>query len=124
MIFRLHQLYALQSSSLRHNWRPYELEERCNKLRVNQETTEVENEMSVQVDSGNYDADVADDRAMLKQVCTKCLAEKNLYYGEVARQPARVTKKDFFGGMGDEATTEKWRKRKTGGGRGRVVMRL
>ncbi|XP_071700854.1 uncharacterized protein [Rutidosis leptorrhynchoides] len=68
MIFRLHQLYALQSSSLRHNWRPYELEERCNKLRVNQETTEVENEMSVQVDSGNYDADVADDRAMLKQV--------------------------------------------------------
>nr|XP_043616767.1 DNA-directed RNA polymerase III subunit RPC5 isoform X2 [Erigeron canadensis] len=53
---------------LRPIWRPYELEERCETVRVNQETADVEVEMSVQVDSENFDAAANDDRAMTKQV--------------------------------------------------------
>ncbi|XP_071710818.1 uncharacterized protein [Rutidosis leptorrhynchoides] len=64
-----YKLYVLQSP-LRPNWRPYELEDRCNKVRVSQDTTEVEVEMTVQVDSENYDAYANDDRAMTKQVVT------------------------------------------------------
>ncbi|XP_024968054.1 DNA-directed RNA polymerase III subunit RPC5 isoform X2 [Cynara cardunculus var. scolymus] len=60
------KVYVLQYP-LRQSWRPYELEERCEKVRVKPETAEVEVEMSVQVDSENFDAD-ADDKAMSKQV--------------------------------------------------------
>lgn len=61
------KLYVLQYP-LRQSWRPYELEERCERVRVKPETAEVEVEMSVQVDSENFDADAGDDKAMPKQV--------------------------------------------------------
>ncbi|KAI3768055.1 hypothetical protein L2E82_18486 [Cichorium intybus] len=61
------KLYVLQYP-LRQRWRPYELEDRCEKVRLKPETAEVEVEMSVQVDSENYDREVDDDKAMKKQV--------------------------------------------------------
>ncbi|PWA84253.1 SIN-like family protein [Artemisia annua] len=60
------KLYVLQYP-LRPSWRPYELEERCEQVRVKPKTSEVEVEMSVQVDSENYD-DVDGDKALPKQV--------------------------------------------------------
>ncbi|PWA84254.1 SIN-like family protein [Artemisia annua] len=60
------KLYVLQYP-LRPSWRSYELEERCEQVRVKPETSEVEVEMSVQFDSKNYD-DVDGDKAMSKQV--------------------------------------------------------
>ncbi|GJZ99179.1 DNA-directed RNA polymerase III subunit RPC5 isoform X1 [Tanacetum coccineum] len=60
------KIYVLQYP-LRPSWRPYELEERCEQVRVKPGTSEVEVEMSVQVDSENYD-DVDGDKALPKQV--------------------------------------------------------
>ncbi|KAD4888423.1 hypothetical protein R6Q59_034557 [Mikania micrantha] len=61
------KLYVLQYP-LRPSWRPYELEDRCEKVRVKAETAEVEIEMSVLAESENFDTDVDDDKAMPKQV--------------------------------------------------------
>lgn len=67
MIFYFLQLYVLQYP-LRQRWRPYELDDRCEKVRLKPGTAEVEVEMSVQVNSENFDPDVTD-KAMKKQVC-------------------------------------------------------
>ncbi|KAK9066897.1 hypothetical protein SSX86_014221 [Deinandra increscens subsp. villosa] len=61
------KLYVLQYP-LRPCWRPYELEERCEVVRVKPETAEVEMEMSIQAESENFDADFHDEKAMPKQV--------------------------------------------------------
>ncbi|KAL4583471.1 hypothetical protein LXL04_008044 [Taraxacum kok-saghyz] len=61
------KLYILQYP-LRQRWRPYELEDRCEKVRLKPKTAEVEVELSVQVDSENFDRDVGDEKAMKKQV--------------------------------------------------------
>ncbi|KAK9058613.1 hypothetical protein SSX86_023455 [Deinandra increscens subsp. villosa] len=61
------KLYVLQYP-LRPSWRPYELEERCEVVRVKPETAEVEMEMSIQAESENFDIDVHDEKAMPKQV--------------------------------------------------------
>ncbi|CAI9282594.1 unnamed protein product [Lactuca saligna] len=60
------KLYVLQYP-LRQRWRPYELDDRCEKVRLKPGTAEVEVEMSVQVNSENFDPDVTD-KAMKKQI--------------------------------------------------------
>lgn len=61
------KLYVLQYP-LRQRWRPYELEDRCEKVRLKPESAEVEVELSVQVDSENFDRGVDEDKTMNKQV--------------------------------------------------------
>ncbi|KAI3785276.1 hypothetical protein L1987_44392 [Smallanthus sonchifolius] len=61
------KLYVLQYP-LRSCWRPYELEDRCEEVRVKPESAEVEIEMPIQANSENFDTDVDDDKAMPKQV--------------------------------------------------------
>ncbi|PPD80995.1 hypothetical protein GOBAR_DD22081 [Gossypium barbadense] len=51
-------LYVLQYP-LRPCWRPYELDERCKEVRVKPDSGEVEIDMSVDVDSNNYDSESA-----------------------------------------------------------------
>ncbi|XP_059623709.1 uncharacterized protein LOC132266739 [Cornus florida] len=50
------QLYVLQYP-LRPCWRPYELDQRCEEVRVKPTSTEVEVDLKVEVDSKNYDPD-------------------------------------------------------------------
>ncbi|KAK6924326.1 DNA-directed RNA polymerase III subunit Rpc5, partial [Dillenia turbinata] len=59
------QLYVLQYP-LRPCWRPYELEDRCEEVRVKPETAEVEVDLSVDVDSANYESN--SQLSMTKQV--------------------------------------------------------
>nr|XP_043632139.1 DNA-directed RNA polymerase III subunit RPC5-like [Erigeron canadensis]XP_043632140.1 DNA-directed RNA polymerase III subunit RPC5-like [Erigeron canadensis]XP_043632141.1 DNA-directed RNA polymerase III subunit RPC5-like [Erigeron canadensis] len=61
------KLYVLQYP-LWPSWRPLELEDRCDKVRLDPKTSDLEVEMSARFDSENFDADVGDDRAMKKQV--------------------------------------------------------
>ncbi|OMO97128.1 DNA-directed RNA polymerase III subunit Rpc5 [Corchorus olitorius] len=64
------QLYVLQYP-MRPCWRPYELDERCEEVRLKPATGEVEVDMSVDFDSNNYDKKCA---SMNKQtLSTSCL---------------------------------------------------
>ncbi|XP_023639054.1 DNA-directed RNA polymerase III subunit RPC5 [Capsella rubella] len=49
------QLYVLQYP-LRPSWRPYEMDERCEEVRVNPSTSQVEIDLSMDVHSKNYDS--------------------------------------------------------------------
>ncbi|XP_024023312.1 DNA-directed RNA polymerase III subunit RPC5 [Morus notabilis] len=60
------QLYVLQYP-LRPSWRPYELDERCEEVRVKPASSEVEMDLSLDVDSKNYDPDCGDRLNMTKQ---------------------------------------------------------
>ncbi|XP_058207546.1 uncharacterized protein LOC131320737 [Rhododendron vialii] len=57
------QLYVLQYP-LRPCWRPYELDERCEEVRIKPSRAEVEVDLSIDVNSKNYDTD-ADPRVMM-----------------------------------------------------------
>ncbi|CAK7339542.1 unnamed protein product [Dovyalis caffra] len=59
------QLYVMQYP-LRPCWRPYELDERCEEVRVKPESAEVEVDLSID-DTKNYDHDVASRLNMKKQ---------------------------------------------------------
>ncbi|KAF3439055.1 hypothetical protein FNV43_RR17330 [Rhamnella rubrinervis] len=60
------QLYVLQYP-LRPWWRPYELDERCEEFRVKPRSSEVEVDLSLDVDSKNYDQDSGSKLSMTKQ---------------------------------------------------------
>ncbi|WRX08584.1 DNA-directed RNA polymerase III subunit Rpc5 - like 1 [Theobroma cacao] len=60
------QLYVLQYP-LRPCWRPYELDERCEEVRVKPASGEVEMDLAVDVDSNNYDSERASRLKMTKQ---------------------------------------------------------
>ncbi|XVE87275.1 hypothetical protein DITRI_Ditri18aG0103800 [Diplodiscus trichospermus] len=60
------QLYVLQYP-LRPCWRPYELDERCEEVRVKPAGGEMEIDMTVDVDSSNYDRECASKLKMTKQ---------------------------------------------------------
>ncbi|OMO56869.1 DNA-directed RNA polymerase III subunit Rpc5 [Corchorus capsularis] len=60
------QLYVLQYP-MRPCWRPYDLDERCEEVRVKPATGEVEVDMSVDVDSNNFDKECASKLKMNKQ---------------------------------------------------------
>ncbi|KAK6150926.1 hypothetical protein DH2020_015858 [Rehmannia glutinosa] len=59
------QLYVLQYP-LRQQWRPYELDQRCEEVRVKPASREVEIDLTVYVDSKNYDSG-ADPRVQMKK---------------------------------------------------------
>ncbi|KAL1316391.1 hypothetical protein HN51_068587 [Arachis hypogaea] len=52
------QLYVLQYP-LRPRWRPYELEERCEEVRLNPKSSNMEIDLSVDLDSSNIDTETA-----------------------------------------------------------------
>ncbi|POO02573.1 DNA-directed RNA polymerase III subunit Rpc [Trema orientale] len=60
------QLYVLQYP-LRPCWRPYELDERCEEVRVKPGSGEVELDLSMDVESKNYDQDCGTKLKMTKQ---------------------------------------------------------
>ncbi|KAG6472891.1 hypothetical protein ZIOFF_070369 [Zingiber officinale] len=60
-------LYILQYVH-RPSWRPYELNERCEKVRVKPTKSKIEIDLSLDVDSENYDQDVSGPRRLEKQV--------------------------------------------------------
>lgn len=60
------QLFVLQYP-LRPRWRPYELDERCEEVRVKPASSEVEIDLSMDVDSKNYDQDSGSRMKMTKQ---------------------------------------------------------
>ncbi|KAL2551842.1 SIN-like family protein [Forsythia ovata] len=60
------RLYVLQYP-LRPVWRPYELEDRCEEVRVKPASSEVEVDLAVNVDSNNYDRDADPKVRMAKQ---------------------------------------------------------
>lgn len=61
------KLYVMQYP-LRPLWRPYELDERCEEVRVKPSTSEVEMDLSIDVDSNNWDSEKASRLSMPKQV--------------------------------------------------------
>ncbi|KAI3451724.1 hypothetical protein Pfo_008389 [Paulownia fortunei] len=63
------RLYALQYP-LRPLWRPYELEEKCEEVRVKPASAEVEIDLAVDVDSKNYDSGADPGVQMKKQTLT------------------------------------------------------
>ncbi|KAK1366005.1 Transcription regulator [Heracleum sosnowskyi] len=60
-------LYVLQYP-LKPCWRPYELDEQCEEVRVKPASSEVEIDLSVDLDSKNYDPDLNTKGKMTKQV--------------------------------------------------------
>ncbi|ESR38957.1 SIN-like family protein [Citrus sinensis] len=60
------KLYVMQYP-LRPLWRPYELDERCEEVRVKPSTSEVEMDLSIDVDSNNWDSEKASRLSMPKQ---------------------------------------------------------
>ncbi|XP_010474001.1 PREDICTED: uncharacterized protein LOC104753445 [Camelina sativa] len=60
------KLYVLQYP-LRPSWRPYEMDERCQQVRVNPSTCQVEVDLSMDIHSRNYDSEFA---SMTKQTLT------------------------------------------------------
>lgn len=60
------KLYVLQYP-LRPKWRPYDLDEKCEEVRVKPGSSEVEIDLAVDVDSKNYDSDAAPGVKMTKQ---------------------------------------------------------
>nr|AEI98616.1 hypothetical protein 111O18.3 [Coffea canephora] len=63
------KLYVLQYP-LRPLWRPYELDDRCEEVRVKCKSAEVEVDLAVDVDSKNYDSDADPRVSMTKQTLT------------------------------------------------------
>ncbi|CAH8390442.1 unnamed protein product [Eruca vesicaria subsp. sativa] len=63
------KLYVLQYP-LRPSWRAYEMDERCEEVRVNPSTSEVEVDLSMNVHSSNYDSKFASELHMTKQTLT------------------------------------------------------
>lgn len=63
------KLYVLQYP-LRPLWRPYELDDRCEEVRVKSKSAEVEVDLAVDVDSKNYDSDADPRVSMTKQTLT------------------------------------------------------
>jgi DNA-directed RNA polymerase-3 subunit RPC5 len=61
------ELYVLQYP-LRPRWRPYEIDERCEEVRVKSKTREVEMDLKVEVESKNYDSYASDAVTMAMQV--------------------------------------------------------
>ncbi|KAJ4870863.1 SIN-like family protein [Raphanus sativus] len=62
-------LYVLQYP-LRPSWRAYEMDERCQEVRVNPSTSEVEIDLSMDVHSTNYDSKSASELHITKQTLT------------------------------------------------------
>ncbi|KAL1538319.1 DNA-directed RNA polymerase III subunit RPC5-like isoform X1 [Salvia divinorum] len=60
------RLYLFQFP-LRPLWRPYELDTRCEEVRVKQTSREVEVDLAIDVDSANYDNDADDPRLKIKK---------------------------------------------------------
>ncbi|KAJ4714451.1 DNA-directed RNA polymerase III subunit RPC5 [Melia azedarach] len=60
------KLYVMQFPS-RPRWRPFELDERCEEVRVKPETSEVEMDLVVDVESNNWDSEKASRVSMEKQ---------------------------------------------------------
>ncbi|KAF8053785.1 hypothetical protein N665_1374s0006 [Sinapis alba] len=60
------ELYVLQYP-LRPSWRAYEMDERCQEVRVNPSTSQVEIDLSMDVHSTNYDLKFASELHMTKQ---------------------------------------------------------
>ncbi|XAR73887.1 hypothetical protein NMG60_11008005 [Bertholletia excelsa] len=67
------QLYVLQYP-LRPRWRPYELDERCQEVRVKPRSAEVEIDLSLDVDSQNYDAGANTRARMTKQTLSSSMS--------------------------------------------------
>ncbi|XP_056842990.1 DNA-directed RNA polymerase III subunit rpc5-like [Raphanus sativus] len=63
------ELYVLQYP-LRPSWRAYEMDERCQEVRVNPSTSEVEIDLSMDVHSTNYDSKSASELHITKQTLT------------------------------------------------------
>ncbi|CAN8255628.1 unnamed protein product [Cochlearia groenlandica] len=63
------KLYVLQYP-LRPSWRPYEMDERCEEVRVNPSTSQVEIDLSIDVCSSNYDSEFGNKLNMNKQTLT------------------------------------------------------
>ncbi|XP_013644138.2 DNA-directed RNA polymerase III subunit RPC5 isoform X2 [Brassica napus] len=63
------KLYVLQYP-LRPSWRAYEMDERCEEVRVNPSTSQVEIDLSMDVHSSNYDPDFGSKLRMTKQTLT------------------------------------------------------
>ncbi|XP_057549523.1 uncharacterized protein LOC130827712 isoform X2 [Amaranthus tricolor] len=61
------ELYVLQYP-LRPSWRPYDLEQRCTEVRFKQSTGEVEVDLSIDMNSDNFDVRANDQFKMNKQV--------------------------------------------------------
>ncbi|XP_042447479.1 DNA-directed RNA polymerase III subunit RPC5-like [Zingiber officinale] len=59
-------LYILQYV-LRPSWRPYELNERCDKVRVKPKKSNIEIDLSLDIDSENYDQDTSELQRLEKQ---------------------------------------------------------
>ncbi|KAL0737916.1 hypothetical protein Bca4012_014126 [Brassica carinata] len=63
------KLYVLQYP-LRPSWRAYEMDERCEEVRVNPSTSQVEIDLSMDVHSSNYDPEFGSKLRMTKQTLT------------------------------------------------------
>lgn len=66
------QLYVLQYP-LRPCWRPYEMDERCEEVRIKPLTAEVEVDLSIDVDSKNYDSNADHRVGMTKQTLSSSM---------------------------------------------------
>ncbi|XP_054823065.1 uncharacterized protein LOC129321352 [Prosopis cineraria] len=60
------QLYVLQYP-LRPCWRPYELDDRCEEVRLKPDSSEVEVDLSIDIESSNHDKEFASKLKMTKQ---------------------------------------------------------
>ncbi|KFK24739.1 hypothetical protein AALP_AA8G018200 [Arabis alpina] len=63
------KLYVVQYP-LRPSWRPYEMDERCQQVRVNPSTSQVEIDLSMDVHSNNYDSEFGEKLNLTKQTLT------------------------------------------------------
>ncbi|XP_052196498.1 uncharacterized protein LOC127803915 isoform X2 [Diospyros lotus] len=66
------QIYVLQYP-LRPCWRPYELDERCEEVRIKPTSAEMEVDLTIDVDSKNYDNDANPRARMTKQTLTSSM---------------------------------------------------
>ncbi|XP_010906545.1 uncharacterized protein [Elaeis guineensis] len=66
-------LYVMQYP-LRPSWRPYELNERCEEVRVKPKQSKIEVDLSLDVDSENYDRDVDEPLRIEKQILSSSKA--------------------------------------------------
>ncbi|CDY33894.1 BnaA02g30930D [Brassica napus] len=118
------ELYVLQYP-LRPSWRAYEMDERCQEVRVNPSTSEVELDLSMDVNSTNYDSKSASELHMTKQLhlnpvhavpqlrpSMKYLSSKRIQ-AEAPEESARASKKQNKGVSKDqkpvpEEVKDKW----------------
>ncbi|CAL9172572.1 unnamed protein product [Musa hybrid cultivar] len=66
-------LYVMQYV-LRPSWRPYELNERCEEVRVKPKESKIEVDFSIDADSENYDQDAAEPLRLQKQTLSSSIA--------------------------------------------------